>query len=61
MMKDGGRKALVKAFEGRLDHLITHPEFGYKCSWRSALRVQVRLLTRYLRGEIAEYKHIVTR
>ncbi len=61
MMKDGGRKALIKAFEGRLDHLITHPEFGYKCSWRSALRVQVRLLTRYLRGEIAEYKHIVTR
>jgi len=61
MLKDTGRKALVKAYEGRLDHLITHPEFGYKCSWRSALRVQVRLLARYLRGDINEYNHIITR
>lgn len=61
MLKDTGRKAMIKAFEARLDHLITHPEFGYRCSWRSALRVQVRLLARYLRKDIPEYKHIVTR
>lgn len=61
MLKDTGRKAIIKAFESRLDHLITHPEFGYRCSWRSALRVQVRLLARFLRNDIPDYKHIVTR
>lgn len=61
MLKDTGRKAIIKAFEARLDHLITHPEFGYRCSWRSALRVQVRLLARFLRHDIPDYKHIVTR
>lgn len=61
MLKDTGRKALLRAYENRMDQLITHPAFGYKCSWRSALNVQARLLSRWLRGDVPTIEHIVTR
>jgi len=61
MLGDTGRKAFIRAYEARLDQLITHPTFGYRCSWRSAIRVQARLLARWLRGDVATYEHIVTR
>lgn len=61
MLKDTGRKALLRAFESRLDQIITHPVFEYKCTWRSAFRVQCRLLARWLRGDIKQYHHIITR
>jgi CRISPR-associated protein Cas1 len=61
MLKDTGRKALLRAFEARLDQLVTHPLFGYRCSWRSAIRLQARLLSRWLRGDIARFENIVTR
>ncbi|MEZ5327533.1 MAG: CRISPR-associated endonuclease Cas1 [Verrucomicrobiales bacterium] len=47
-----GRKAFLRAWEQRLDQLYTHPEFDYRCSWRTILRIQARLLTRWLRGDI---------
>ncbi len=39
-------------WEQRFDQLHTHPEFGYRCSWRTILRIQARLLVRLLRGDI---------
>lgn len=51
-MKPAARKALLRAWEQRLDQLHTHPEFGYRCSWRTILRIQARLLVRWLRGDI---------
>jgi CRISPR-associated endonuclease Cas1/CRISPR-associated protein Cas4 len=51
-MKPAARKALLKAWEQRLDQIYTHPEFGYRCSWRTILRIQARLLVRWLRGDI---------
>ena len=60
-LKTGGRKALIKAFELRLDQLITHPIFDYKISWRRVIFVQAQLLARVLRGELPVYPGIVTR
>jgi CRISPR-associated protein Cas1 len=60
-MNDGARKALLRAYEARLDQLVTHPLFDYRCSWRSVILLQARLLSRWLRGDIATYSNIVTR
>lgn len=60
-LKQAGRKAVIRAYEARLDHLVTHPLFGYRCSWRSVIRVQARLLARWLRGDIPRYIGMVTR
>ncbi|HWB54523.1 MAG TPA: CRISPR-associated endonuclease Cas1 [Tepidisphaeraceae bacterium] len=55
------RKAMLRAYEARLDQLVTHPSFDYRCSWRSIVRLQARLLARWLRGDISEFRNIVTR
>lgn len=60
-MKDKARKTLIQAYEQRLDQLLTHPVFEYRCSWRAVVRVQAKLLAKALRGEIAEYTGITTR
>ncbi|MFN3241751.1 MAG: CRISPR-associated endonuclease Cas1 [Planctomycetota bacterium] len=61
MMLPGTRKAMIRAFEARLDLLVTHPLFGYRCSWRSIVRMQVRLFARWLRGDMPDYHGMVTR
>lgn len=60
-MKDVARKSFIKAYELRLDQMITHPVFDYRCSWRAVIRVQARLLAKVLRGQIAAYTGITTR
>ena len=60
-MNEGARKGLLRAYEARLDQLITHPSFGYRCSWRSAILLQARLLSRWLRGDVHRYTNILTR
>jgi len=60
-MNDRGRKALIRAWEARLDQLVTHPLFGYRCAWRVIIRLQARLLARWLRGDVAEYVPMTTR
>ncbi|MGI6496949.1 MAG: CRISPR-associated endonuclease Cas1 [Kiritimatiellia bacterium] len=60
-MNDTARKALIRAYELRLDQMITHPVFDYRCSWRSVVRVQAKLLAKVLRGEIPSYSGITTR
>jgi len=61
MLKDAGRKAMLRAFEARLDQLVTHPTFDYRCSWRRVIRLQARLLARWLRGDILHYPNITPR
>lgn len=56
-----GRKAFFRAYEQRMDTLVTHPLFGYRVSYRRLLEVQTRLLARVLGGEIADYPCFVTR
>jgi CRISPR-associated protein Cas1 len=60
-LTDAGRRAVLAAFERRMDTLVTHPLFGYRISYRRILEVQARLLSRVLLGEIAEYPSFCTR
>lgn len=61
MLTASGRKGFLRAYEARMDQLITHPRFEYRCSWRSVIRIQARLLSRWLRGDVPEYAAIRTR
>ena len=56
-----GRKAFFRAYELRMDTLVTHPIFEYRVSYRRMLEIQARLLMRVLDGEIGEYPVFVTR
>jgi len=56
-----GRKAVITAFERRMDTLITHPLFQYSISYRRILEVQARLLGRHLLGELKKYPGFTTR
>lgn len=56
-----GRKAFIRAYEMRMDSLVTHPLFDYRVTYRRLLEIQVRLLARYLQGEIGDYPVFVTR
>jgi CRISPR-associated protein Cas1 len=57
----GGRKAFFRAYEMRMDTLVTHPLFEYRVSYRRMLEIQARLLARVLDGEIGEYPVFTTR
>lgn len=56
-----GRKAVITAFERRMDTLIAHPLFQYSISYRRILEVQARLLGRHLLGELKKYPGFTTR
>ncbi len=56
-----GRKAVLRAYERRLDTEITHPIFGYKVTYRRVLETQARLLGAVMLGEVQSYSPLVTR
>jgi CRISPR-associated protein Cas1 len=56
-----GRKGFFRAYELRMDTLVTHPLFEYRVSYRRMLEIQSRLLARVLQGEIGEYPVFTTR
>ncbi len=56
-----GRKGFFRAYELRMDTLVTHPLFEYRVSYRRMLEIQARLLARVIEGEIGEYPVFVTR
>jgi len=60
-LTQAGRKAVIAAFERRMDTLVTHPVFKYRISYRRILEVQARLLGRVLLGEIDAYPSFCTR
>lgn len=60
-LTDDGRKRFIGTFERRLGQEVTHPEFGYKLSYRRLLELQARLLGRHLLGELSEYPNFTTR
>jgi CRISPR-associated protein Cas1 len=57
----GGRKAFFRAYEQRMDTLVTHPVFGYRTNYRRVLEIQARLLARVLTGELGTYPVFTTR
>jgi CRISPR-associated protein Cas1 len=60
-LKPEGRKAFFRAFEQRMDTLVTHPLFGYRVNYRRVLEIQARLLARVLTGELTTYPVFTTR
>jgi CRISPR-associated protein Cas1 len=60
-LKPEGRKAFFRAYEQRMDTLVTHPLFGYRVNYRRILEIQARLLERMLRGELNTYPVFTTR
>lgn len=56
-----GRKSLIRAYEQRMDTLVTHPVFGYRVNYRRVLEIQARLLGRVVGGEIDVYPTFETR
>jgi CRISPR-associated protein Cas1 len=60
-LKPNGRKGFFRAYELRMDSLVTHPMFDYRVSYRRLLEIQARLLARFLNGEIDDYPVFVTR
>lgn len=60
-LTQNGRQAVIRAFERRMDTLITHPIFRYTISYRRILEVQARLMGRHLLGELKKYPAFTTR
>ena len=56
-----GRKRFIATFERRLAQEVTHPELGYRLSYRRLLEVQARLLARHLLGELDHYPNFTPR
>ena len=60
-LKDERRKVFFMQFEERLNEEITHPIFGYKVKYRRCIELQVRLVAKFLTGEIDEYPPFLVR
>ncbi len=60
-LNEGGRRAFWEAWFRRMDAEVTHPQFGYKMSYRRMLEVQARQLWRFVRGEAEGYVPFTTR
>jgi CRISPR-associated protein Cas1 len=60
-LSDAGRRDFLAQWEARLETERRHPTFGYKVSYRRALVLQARLLSRWLLGEIPDYPPLIVR
>jgi CRISPR-associated protein Cas1 len=60
-LRPEGRKGFFRAYEQRMDTLVTHPIFGYRVNYRRVLEIQARLLARVLTGELTTYPVFTTR
>lgn len=60
-LTDKGRRTFLTKIEGRLDTEIRHPVFDYKATYRRCLELEVRLVAKWLMGEICEFKPFVVR
>ncbi len=60
-LNEQGRRRFWEAWFRRLDTEVSHPEFGYKMSYRRMLEVQARQLWRVVRGDAPVYHGFTTR
>ena len=61
MLRPAGRRGIIRAYEARLDQIVTHPAFGYRCSWRSVIRVQAACWPAGSAGDVPRFENVVTR
>ena len=60
-LTDDGRRTFLTKFEERLDTTIQHPVFGYKATYRRSLELEVRLVAKWLTGEIRKFRPFMVR
>jgi CRISPR-associated protein Cas1 len=60
-LTEDGRRTFLTRFEERLDTEIRHPVFEYKATYRRSLELEVRLVAKWLAGEIRQFKPFVVR
>ena len=60
-LTNDGRRAVIAAYERRMNQTLTHPLFGYEVSYRRALELHARMLAAVMKGELDEYVGLVTR
>ena len=60
-LSPAGRRGFIRAYEQRIDTLVTHPVFGYRVNYRRVLEIQARLLARVVTGELSAYLGFETR
>ncbi len=56
-----GRKNFLRAYEARMDSLVTHSLFDYRVTYRRLLEIQARLLGKVIEGELPDYPVFCTR
>jgi len=57
---ESGRKTFLEAFERKMNSELTHPVFDYRCTYRRAVELQARLLSRHLQEGVV-YKPLSLR
>ncbi len=60
-LTDDGRRTFLTKFEDRMDAEIKHPVFGYRATYRRSLELEVRLVAKWLTGEIRQFKPFMVR
>jgi CRISPR-associated protein Cas1 len=60
-LRDDGRRTFLTKFEERLDTEIRHPTFDYRASYRRCLELEVRLVAKWLGGEIDTFEPFMVR
>ncbi len=60
-MNDSARRVFLQKFEERLNETIVHPVFKTKVTYRRCLELQMRLLSRWLLGELKRFRGFYTR
>jgi CRISPR-associated protein Cas1 len=59
-LKEAARKSFLQAFERKMNDEFKHPVFEYRCTYRRAIELQARLLSRHLQEGIP-YKALALR
>lgn len=59
--RDTGRRALIAAYERRVQEKFRHPVFGYKTTWRRAMEIQARMILGVIDGTQTRYRGIRVR
>jgi CRISP-associated protein Cas1 len=59
-LSENGRRTFLQAFDRKMNDVFKHPIFGYQCSYRRAIALQARLLSKHLQ-EGVPYKGLALR
>ncbi len=60
-LSDDARKVFLQAFDRKMNDEFKHPVFEYRCTYRRAIELQARLLSRFLQDDIPAYKPLTLR